>query len=77
MYADRPSQLSLIRRLKLSFWASQEVLVVKISPAKVGDAGDVGSMPGSGRSPGGGNGTPEKTGRLLVNKVTRSQTRLK
>ena len=51
--------------------------MVKISPAKVGDSGDMGSIPGSGRSPGGGNGTPEETGRLLVNKVTKSQTRLK
>ena len=29
---------------------------VKISPAKEGDAGDVGSIPGLGRSPGGGHG---------------------
>ena len=32
--------------------------VVKNLPAKAGDAGDVGSVPGSGRSPGGGNGNP-------------------
>ena len=31
-------------------------LVVKNSPASAGDAGDSGSIPGSGRSPGGGNG---------------------
>ena len=30
--------------------------VVKNPPAKTGDARDVGSIPGSGRSPGGGNG---------------------
>ena len=30
--------------------------VVKILPANAGDAGDAGSIPGSGRSPGGGNG---------------------
>ena len=30
--------------------------VVKNSPANAGDAGDVGSVPGSGRPPGGGNG---------------------
>ena len=29
--------------------------VVKNSPANVGDAGDMGSIPGLGRSPGGGN----------------------
>ena len=32
--------------------------MVKNQPASVGDAGDVGSIPGSGRSPGGGNGNP-------------------
>ena len=30
--------------------------MVKSPPANVGDTGDVGSIPGSGRSPGGGNG---------------------
>ena len=30
----------------------------KESPANAGDARDVGSIPGSGRSPGGGNGNP-------------------
>ena len=30
--------------------------VVKNPPASAGDAGDVGSVPGSGRSPGGANG---------------------
>ena len=38
--------------------ASQVVLVVRNPPAKEGDAGDVGSVPGSGRSPGEGNGNP-------------------
>ena len=32
--------------------------VVKIPPAHAGDTGDVGSIPGSGRSPGGGNRQP-------------------
>ena len=32
--------------------------VVKNPPANAGDAGDSGSIPGSGRSPGGGNGNP-------------------
>ena len=31
-------------------------LVVKSLPAKAGDAGDAGSIPGPGRSPGGGHG---------------------
>ena len=32
--------------------------VVKNPPARAGDIGDKGSVPGSGRSPGGGNGNP-------------------
>ena len=32
--------------------------MVKNPPANAGDAGDVGSIPGSGRSPGEGNGNP-------------------
>ena len=32
--------------------------VVKNLPANAGDVGDAGSIPGSGRSPGGGNGNP-------------------
>ena len=41
-----------------SFWASQVALVVKNPPANAGDARDVGSIPGSGRCPGGGQGIP-------------------
>ena len=33
-------------------------LVVKNLPANAGDASDTGSIPGSGRSPGGGHGNP-------------------
>ena len=40
------------------FRASQVALVVKNPPANVGDAGDGGSIPGWGRSPGVGNGNP-------------------
>ena len=39
-------------------WASQMVLVVKKPPANAGDVRDAGSIPGSGRSPGEGNGNP-------------------
>ena len=42
----------------LSFEASQVVLVVKNPPASAGDIRDTGSIPGSGRSPGGGHGNP-------------------
>ena len=38
--------------------ASQVALVVKSPPATAGDARDEGSIPGSGRFPGGGNGNP-------------------
>ena len=37
-------------------WASQVVLGVKNPPANAGDVRDVGSIPGLGRSPGGGHG---------------------
>ena len=37
-----------------------DVTVVKNLPADAGDAGDKGSIPGSGRSPGGGHGNPLK-----------------
>ena len=37
---------------------SQVVLLVKNSPANSGDARDAGLIPGSGRSPGRGNGNP-------------------
>ena len=41
-------------------WASRVVLVVKNLPANAGDARDVGSIPGSGRSHREGNGNPEE-----------------
>ena len=47
--------------------ASQEALVVKNLPANAGDTRDVGSVPGRGRSPGGGNGYP-----LQYSSLTRS-----
>ena len=37
-------------------WASQVALVVKNLPANAGDIRDLGSVPGWGRSPGGGHG---------------------
>ena len=39
-------------------YASQVALVVKNPPANAGDTGDTGLIPGSGRSPGEGNGNP-------------------
>ena len=40
------------------YWASQVALVVKNPPANAGDIRDMSSIPGSGRSPGGGQPTP-------------------
>ena len=42
--------------------------VVKNPPANAGDARDVGSIPGLGRSPGEGNGNPQPTPVLLPGK---------
>ena len=39
-------------------WASQVALVVKNPPANAGDKREAGSIPGLGRSPGGGHGNP-------------------
>ena len=41
-----------------SLLAFQVAQVVKNPPASAGDAGDLGSIPGAGRPPGGGNGHP-------------------
>ena len=54
----KPSTYFGLEKGNLSAWASQVVLVVRNLPASAGDAGDVGSIPGSGRSPGGGNSHP-------------------
>ena len=51
-------------------WASQVVLVVKNLPVNAGDIRDVGSIPGSGRSPGGGHSNPLE-GSCLENPVDR------
>ena len=42
----------------MSFWVSHVLPVVKNPPASAGDIRDTGSIPGLGRSPGGGNGNP-------------------
>ena len=43
--------------LYIMYWASQMVLVVKNLPASAGDVRDMGSIPGSRRSPEGGHGS--------------------
>ena len=49
---------SLLGTLIAHCWASHMVLVVKNLPANAGGIRDVSSVPGSGRSPGGGHGNP-------------------
>ena len=75
--------------LSILLWASQVALVVNSSPANAGDTRDAGSIPGSGRSPGGGHGHPLQCSCLVnpidrgawrgckVHGVAKSQTRLK
>ena len=48
----------VLKQMQLSLGASQVALVVKNLPASAGDIRDSGSIPGSGRSPGEGNGNP-------------------
>ena len=62
-------------------------LIIKNPPANAGDVRDMVSIPGSGRSPAGGNGNPlqysclensmdRRARRATVHRVTKSQTRL-
>ena len=44
--------------------------MVKNPPANAVDAGDMGSIPGSGRSPGGGNGNPTS---ILACRIPRTE----
>ena len=75
--------------MNLSGWvgASQVALVVKNPPDNPGDARDTDSIPGLGRSPGGGNGNPLQDSCLgnpmgrgawwaIVHRVAKSWTRL-
>ena len=50
--------MSVFSPVKLLLRASQVVLVVKNPPANAEDIRDAGSMPGLGRSPGGGHDNP-------------------
>ena len=57
--------------------ASQVALVVKNSPANAKEVRDLGSIPGLGRSPGGGNGNPfmdRGYWRATIHEVAKSQT---
>ena len=48
------------KEIQIYIWASQVLLVVKNPPASSKDVRDVGSIPASGRSPGGGLGNPSQ-----------------
>ena len=52
----KETYFGMVNSAPLYLQASQVVLVVKNPPANSGDTRDVGSIPGSGRSPGVGNG---------------------
>ena len=56
-YGNTDTQLNLVQ-LYLCNWGFPGGTVVKNMPANAGDTGDMGLKPGSGRSPGGGNGNP-------------------
>ena len=69
-------------------WASQVALVVKNLPANSGDVRDEGSIPRSGRSPGGEHGNPlqysylenlhrQRSQQATVHTVAKNRTRLK
>ena len=72
----------------ITTWASQMVLVIKNPPVNAGDIRNEGSIPRSGRLPGGGQGNPFQYSclenpvdrgawRAIVHRVTKSQTQLK
>ena len=44
--------------MDMLYWGFPGGAVVNSSPANAGDATDTGSIPGSGKCPGGGNGNP-------------------
>ena len=86
--ARQASLFSTASQTLLKLRASQVALGVKSMPTDTGDIRDVGSIPGLGRSPGGGDGNSLQYSCLedpmdreswgaTVHSVTKSQTRLK
>ena len=78
----------ILRTNKYILWGFPEVLVVNNLPANAGNIRDLGSIPWSGRSPGGGHGNPLQYSCLenlmdrgawqaIVHRVAQSQTLLK
>ena len=71
----------------LKYWHTGASLIAQLIKNLPANAGDLGSIPGLGRAPGGGNGNPlqysclenpkdSKARRVTVHKVSKSQTRL-
>ena len=58
LFVGESSSLGLVTINQKAIQPSQVVLVVKNLPANAGDIRDVGLIPESGRSPGGGHGNP-------------------
>ena len=76
-----------LQQQQAALWASQVAVVVKYLPTNAGDIRDMGSIPGLGRSPGGGQGNPLQYScrenlidrgawRAIVHRVEKSQTGL-
>ena len=76
------------REMLVKAWASQVVLIIKNPSANAGDKRDSGLIPGSGRSPGEGNGYPlqysclenpmdREAWQTTVHRVSNDQTQLK
>ena len=58
IYVESGSVEEPICGVAMEMWASQVTQWVKNLPANAGDTGDMGSIPGLGRFPGGGHGSP-------------------
>ena len=74
-----PLKLICFADIHFSLWADAEMLwgfpggsAIKNPPAYAGATGDTGSVPGLGRSPGGGNGNPLQYSCLEYSKGKRS-----
>ena len=78
---------SVLKKPEQMFWPTQLTLVVKNLPANAGNIRDMSSIPGPGRSPEGGHGSPLQYSYLenpvdrgawwaTVHRVTKSWTRL-
>ena len=78
----------VIRSVITLGWASRMALVVKNPPANAGNIRDSGSIPGSGRSPGGRHGNPlqysclenpmyRRAWQAIVHRAAKTQTRPK